>query len=183
MVVRCTALFAHFLSWSDGVWNPARLSVRFWRPLAITLLGKPEIIAIRGSGILLLWRKSWRSGETVIVISVSGIFLLWHDAWRSGIAVVVISASGYSCCKRSVVRIIIAPRHTLWPESSISKWTLAESIYFWRTSAVTCHWRRRVWNARMDSEGTRPALLPAGPVPERWNVKQAFHRNRPLPSG
>jgi len=26
----------------------------------------------------------------------------------------------------------------------------------------------------MGSEGTRPALLPAGPVPERWNVKSVF---------
>jgi hypothetical protein len=53
-VVRSTALFAHFLSWSDDVWNLASASVRFWRPLAITPLGKPEIIAIRGSGIFLL---------------------------------------------------------------------------------------------------------------------------------
>jgi len=28
--------------------------------------------------------------------------------------------------------------------------------------------------ALVESEGTRPALLPAGPVPERWNVKSVF---------
>jgi hypothetical protein len=28
--------------------------------------------------------------------------------------------------------------------------------------------------ARVESEGIRPALLPAGPVPERWNVKSVF---------
>ena len=31
-----------------------------------------------------------------------------------------------------------------------------------------------MWLARIGSEGTRPALLPAGPVPERWNVKSVF---------
>ena len=30
------------------------------------------------------------------------------------------------------------------------------------------------WIERIGSEGTRPALLPAGPVPERWNVKSVF---------
>ena len=30
------------------------------------------------------------------------------------------------------------------------------------------------WIERTGSEGTRPALLPAGPVPERWNVKSVF---------
>ena len=30
------------------------------------------------------------------------------------------------------------------------------------------------WIAVVESEGTRPALLFAGPVPERWNVKSAF---------
>ena len=42
---------------------------------------------------------------------------------------------------------------------------------------------QRVWTTRMDSEGTRPAMLLAGPVPERSNVKHAPYRNRPLPSG
>ena len=28
--------------------------------------------------------------------------------------------------------------------------------------------------AQVESEGTRPALLPAGPVPERWNVKSVI---------
>ena len=28
--------------------------------------------------------------------------------------------------------------------------------------------------ARVESEGTRPALPPAGPVPERWNVGSAL---------
>ena len=31
-----------------------------------------------------------------------------------------------------------------------------------------------MWIERIGSEGTRPALLPAGPVPERWNVKSVF---------
>jgi hypothetical protein len=30
------------------------------------------------------------------------------------------------------------------------------------------------WIGRVESEGTRPALLPAGPVPERWNVGLVF---------
>ena len=30
------------------------------------------------------------------------------------------------------------------------------------------------WIAVVESEGTRPALLFAGPVPERWNVKAAL---------
>ena len=30
------------------------------------------------------------------------------------------------------------------------------------------------WIAGIGSKGTRPALLPAGPVPERWNVKLVF---------
>ena len=72
MVVRCIGLFAHFRSWSDGVWNLACVSVRFWRPVEIRLLGKQEIISIRDSGIFLLWRKSLRSGEPVIVIAASG---------------------------------------------------------------------------------------------------------------
>ena len=53
------------------------------------------------------------------------------------------------------------------------------NLYSLRTSAVTCHWRGRVWNAGVGSEGTRPALLPAGPVPERPNVKHAPNRKPP----
>ena len=94
-VVRSTALFALFPSWSGGVWNLACVCVRFWRPVEIMLLGKLGIISIRGSGIFLLWHKSRRSGEAAIVIAVSGIFLLWHEARRSGMAVVVTLASGY----------------------------------------------------------------------------------------
>jgi hypothetical protein len=30
------------------------------------------------------------------------------------------------------------------------------------------------WIAHIGSEGARPALLPAGPVPERWNGKWVF---------
>ena len=42
-----------------------------------------------------------------------------------------------------------------------------------RPSSGIAGWRG-AWSARIGSEGTRPALLPAGPVPERWNVKLAF---------
>ena len=38
---------------------------------------------------------------------------------------------------------------------------------------VSLAWRGG-WIARMGSEGTRPAPLPAGPVPERWHVKSVF---------
>ena len=39
-----------------------------------------------------------------------------------------------------------------------------------RPSSGIAGWRGG-WIARIGSEGTRPALLPAGPVPERLNVK------------
>ena len=42
-----------------------------------------------------------------------------------------------------------------------------------RPSPGIAGWRGG-WIARNGSEGTRPALLPAGPVPERWNVKLVF---------
>ena len=42
-----------------------------------------------------------------------------------------------------------------------------------RPSSGIAGWRGG-WIARIGSEGTRPALLPAGPVPERWNVKSVF---------
>jgi len=64
-----------FFLWSDGVWNVACVSVRIRRPEGIMGIRKPEIIAIRASGI----------------------FLLWHEARRFGSAVVVNVGSGYSC--------------------------------------------------------------------------------------
>ena len=42
-----------------------------------------------------------------------------------------------------------------------------------RPSSGIAGWRGG-WIAHIGSEGTRPALLPAGPVPERWNVKLVF---------
>ena len=39
-----------------------------------------------------------------------------------------------------------------------------------RPSSGIAGWRGG-WIAGIWSEGTRPAHLPAGPVPERWNVK------------
>jgi hypothetical protein len=42
-----------------------------------------------------------------------------------------------------------------------------------RPSSGIAGWRG-AWIERIGSEGTRPALLPAGPVPERWNVKVVF---------
>jgi len=42
-----------------------------------------------------------------------------------------------------------------------------------RPSSGIAGWRGG-WIARIGSEGTWPALLPAGPVPERWNVKTVF---------
>ena len=42
-----------------------------------------------------------------------------------------------------------------------------------RPSSGIAGWRGR-WIARIGSEGTRPALLPAGPVLERWNVEAVF---------
>ena len=53
-VVRSTAPFAHLRSWSGIAWNLACVFVRIRRPVAITLLGKLEIISGRGSGIYLL---------------------------------------------------------------------------------------------------------------------------------
>ena len=41
------------------------------------------------------------------------------------------------------------------------------------TSLVRYRWLG-LWIEEIGSEGTRPALLPAGPVPERWNVKLVF---------
>jgi len=79
--------FAHFLSWSDCAWNVAcgrddfckvvgcciflEYPI-FGRTVASAGLGKPEIISRRASGIILLWRKSSRSGVAVAVISASG---------------------------------------------------------------------------------------------------------------
>jgi len=42
-----------------------------------------------------------------------------------------------------------------------------------RPSSGIAGWRGG-WNADIGSEGTRPALLSAGPVPERLNVKLVF---------
>ena len=42
-----------------------------------------------------------------------------------------------------------------------------------RPSSGIAGWRGG-WIAGIGSEGTRPALLPAGPVPERWNVGLVF---------
>jgi len=42
-----------------------------------------------------------------------------------------------------------------------------------RSSSGIAGWRGW-WIERIGSEGTRPALLPAGPVPERWKVKLVF---------
>ena len=42
-----------------------------------------------------------------------------------------------------------------------------------RPSSGIAGWRG-VWIERIGSEGTWPALLPAGPVPERWNVKSVL---------
>jgi len=43
------------------------------------------------------------------------------------------------------------------------------------TSIVRCRWLALYgWIARIGSEATRTALLPAGPVPERSNVKSVF---------
>ena len=46
-------------------------------------------------------------------------------------------------------------------------------IFSERPSSGIAGWRGG-WIAEIGSEGTRPALLPAGPVPERWNVKLVF---------
>ena len=49
-----------------------------------------------------------------------------------------------------------------------------EHIFFVeRPSSGIAGWRKG-WIADIRSEGTRPAPLPAGPVPERWNVKSVF---------
>jgi len=53
-VVRSTALFAHFRSWFGIAWSLACVFVRIQRSLAVSLLGKLEIISGRGSGIYLL---------------------------------------------------------------------------------------------------------------------------------
>jgi len=42
-----------------------------------------------------------------------------------------------------------------------------------RPSSGIAGWRGGLI-ARIGSEGTRPALLPAGPVPERWNVESVL---------
>ena len=49
------------------------------------------------------------------------------------------------------------------------------SIVFFsqRPSSGIAGWRG-VWTAGIGSEGARPALLFAGPVPERWNVGLVF---------
>ena len=46
-------------------------------------------------------------------------------------------------------------------------------IFSERLSSGIAGWRGG-WVERIGSEGARPALLPAGPVPERWNVKLVF---------
>jgi len=46
-------------------------------------------------------------------------------------------------------------------------------IFCERPAAGIAGWRGG-WIECIASEGTRPALLPAGPVPERWGVKAAF---------
>jgi len=42
-----------------------------------------------------------------------------------------------------------------------------------RSPSAIAGWRGG-WIERVGSEGTRLALLPAGPVPERWNVESVF---------
>ena len=76
-VVRSTALFALFCSWSGGAWNVACARADFCkvdgcfiileypffgRTVAITGVGKREIISRRVSGIFLLWREARRFG-------------------------------------------------------------------------------------------------------------------------
>ena len=46
-------------------------------------------------------------------------------------------------------------------------------IFCERPSSGIAGWRGG-WIAGIGSEGTRPAVLPAGPVPERWNVNSVF---------
>jgi len=53
------------------------------------------------------------------------------------------------------------------------EWTLECHIFTERPSSGIARWRGG-WIAGIGSEGTRPALLPAGPVPERWNVISVF---------
>jgi len=70
--------------------------------------------------------------------------LLWHEARWSGMAVVVTLASGYSCCKRSVVQIVIAPQHTLGRNRRFQN-TLSLKAYILgerpRSPTATCFWR------------------------------------------
>ena len=47
------------------------------------------------------------------------------------------------------------------------------SLPYQRPPSAIAGWRGE-WIAPNGSEGTRPALLPAGPVPERWNTGFAF---------
>ena len=91
---------------------------RFWRRMASSGLGQPEIISIRASGIFLLCRKAWWSVQPVAVSL----------------------ASGYSFCLASVVRVGIGSRHILWRGASQSKMAVAGGIYFWRTSLVRYRW-------------------------------------------
>jgi len=50
---------------------------------------------------------------------------------------------------------------------------LRHIIFCERLPSGIAGWRGG-WIAHIGSEGTRSALLPAGPVPERWNVKLVF---------
>ena len=50
---------------------------------------------------------------------------------------------------------------------------IIDYIFCERPSSGIAGWRCG-WIAQTGSEGTRPAPLPAGPVPERWHVKSAF---------
>jgi len=83
--INCTALFAYFLSWSNGAWNVACARsdlckveiifleyLLFGRPGASVGMGEAEIISRRASGIILLWQEAWRSGMAVVVIGTSG---------------------------------------------------------------------------------------------------------------
>lgn len=57
--------------------------------------------------------------------------------------------------------------------ATISLCLLTKPQPYQRPSSGIAGWRGG-WIALIGSEGTRPALLPAGPVPERWNVKSVF---------
>jgi len=54
-------------------------------------------------------------------------------------------------------------------------------VFAERSSSVIAGWRGG-WIERNGSEGSRPALLFAGPVPERWNVKLVFIETPHVPA-